>query len=292
MEVFHGMKREVEELHKENGRLPSLESLVHGEGGMAPLAAPTGAPRECPRERMSEGGCSSQGYGARGPLSAPPGVPLATISLHGVGDFLRWDPFGKGKGKGKRPNNAGAGSADGEGGGCPMRRSVFEPALRLVAGLSAVSSRLGVGVGKQLRGLRCPAPIVAMRAACAKTPWAIHLRQQGLADKLLNVGAMAVAVNLPFGMARKHTRKFSWQWFVVVHASIPFVGMWRKAAAIPKFGILFTIACAVAGQAIGQHMEQSRERLMLEVEEMERGGEMSEQMGDRVKVGSLVPARA
>lgn len=55
-------------------------------------------------------------------------------------------------------------------------------------------------------------------------------------------------VNIPFGMAREHTQKFSWQWFVAVHASIPFVGIWRKATAIPKFGIAFTIGAAILGQ--------------------------------------------
>ena len=55
-------------------------------------------------------------------------------------------------------------------------------------------------------------------------------------------------VNIPFGMAREHTQKFSWQWFVAVHASIPFVGIWRKATAIPRFGIAFTIGAAILGQ--------------------------------------------
>merc|ERR1719152_1056477 len=126
----------------------------------------------------------------------------------------------------------------------------------------------GVGaMGMQLRNLKCPAPIVAMRAAVAKTPVARGLRQQVLPTKLLAVAAMAAVVNIPFGMAREHTQKFSWQWFVAVHASIPFVGIWRKATAIPKFGIAFTIGAAILGQAIGAHIERSRVEMMQMLEE-------------------------
>ena len=35
--------------------------------------------------------------------------------------------------------------------------------------------------------------------------------------------------NLPLGAAREHTKKFSFEWFVAVHASIPFVVSLRKA---------------------------------------------------------------
>lgn len=76
--------------------------------------------------------------------------------------------------------------------------------------------------------------------------------------KLLTVGLIGTALNLPFGILRAHCRKFSLEWFVVVHATIPFVAMFRKAVVMPKYSILVTIAAAVVGQAIGSCLEKSR----------------------------------
>lgn len=56
------------------------------------------------------------------------------------------------------------------------------------------------------------------------------------------MGGAAIAANLPCGMWREHTRKFSPQWFLAVHATIPFVASLRKAVLMPKWAILLTIA--------------------------------------------------
>ena len=48
------------------------------------------------------------------------------------------------------------------------------------------------------------------------------------------------------------------QWFLAVHASIPFIAMLRKAVIMPKIAIACTIACAIAGQAMGARMERDR----------------------------------
>lgn len=58
------------------------------------------------------------------------------------------------------------------------------------------------------------------------------------------MGGTAVAANLPCGAWREHTRKFSPQWFLAVHATIPFVAMLRKAVLMPKWAILLTLAGA------------------------------------------------
>jgi hypothetical protein len=84
------------------------------------------------------------------------------------------------------------------------------------------------------------------------------LRPQALPVKLMAVGAFTAALNIPCGMWREHTEKFSWQWIVAVHASIPFVAMLRKAVVMPKIAIACTIAMAIAGQAIGVKMERER----------------------------------
>lgn len=83
------------------------------------------------------------------------------------------------------------------------------------------------------------------------------------------MGGTAVAANLPCGMWREHTRKFSPQWFLAVHATIPFVAMLRKAVLMPKWAILLTVAGASewvgwaagwAPQAACPHRRHSRKR--------------------------------
>lgn len=110
--------------------------------------------------------------------------------------------------------------------------------------------------------VQCPTPIIQARAALAATAPIRQLRPQALHIKLAAVAAIALAVNVPCGMVREHTTKFSWQWVLAVHASIPFVAMLRKAVIMPKLAIICTIAAAVAGQAMGARME--RERLLEE----------------------------
>ncbi len=108
--------------------------------------------------------------------------------------------------------------------------------------------------------LQCPEVIVQARAALAATKPVRELRPQHLLVKCLAVGGTAALVNVPCGMAREHTEKFSLGWFVAVHASIPFIAMLRKAVIMPKYAIIFTIAAAVAGQAIGARLERQRIR--------------------------------
>lgn len=53
-----------------------------------------------------------------------------------------------------------------------------------------------------------------------------------------------MAANLPCGAWREHTRKFSPQWFLAVHATIPFVAMLRKAVLMPKWAVALTLVAA------------------------------------------------
>ncbi|KIZ01074.1 hypothetical protein MNEG_6888 [Monoraphidium neglectum] len=106
--------------------------------------------------------------------------------------------------------------------------------------------------------LQCPEPIIAARAALARTAPVRQLRPQALPLKLLAVAATAAAVNVPCGAWREHFEKFSFGWFVAVHATIPFVAMLRKAVVMPKLAIAVTIAAAIAGQVIGSRLERAR----------------------------------
>eukprot|EP00798_Chlamydomonas_sp_ICE-L_P001151 gene1151-3715_t len=108
--------------------------------------------------------------------------------------------------------------------------------------------------------IHCPEIIVTARAALAATDTVKVLRPQSLATRFAAVALAASALNVPAGMWREHTKKFSLEWVLAVHATIPFVAMFRKALLMPKIAILFTIMSAVAGQAIGARLE--RERLL------------------------------
>lgn len=105
---------------------------------------------------------------------------------------------------------------------------------------------------------RCPQTIVAARAALAKTAFAKNLRPQPLPEKVLVIGLLGMAANVPLGIWREHTEKFSPSWFAAVHAAVPFIAMLRKSVLMPKSAMAFTIAASVLGQVIGSRAERYR----------------------------------
>lgn len=129
-------------------------------------------------------------------------------------------------------------------GRCPLRKFV-EP----LGGLIPLSA-----AGK----LQCPSVIIKARSALAKTKAIRELRPKALPIKMLSIGAVTTAVNLPCGAWREHVEKFSPAWFVAVHASIPFIAMLRKAVLMPKWAMLMTISAAVVGQVAGSRLERLR----------------------------------
>ena len=105
---------------------------------------------------------------------------------------------------------------------------------------------------------RCPAPIVAARAALSKTPLVKSLRPQPLPEKMLAIALMGMAANVPLGVWREHTIKFSPSWFVAVHAAVPFIAMLRKSVLMPKAAMALTIGASILGQVIGSRAERYR----------------------------------
>lgn len=105
---------------------------------------------------------------------------------------------------------------------------------------------------------KCPPAIVQMRAMLARTEVVRSLRPESLPVKILAVMAISAALNIPFGAMREHCRKFSPEWFLLVHATIPFIAMFRKTVIMPKYAILFTVAAAVGGQMVGSRLERQR----------------------------------
>ncbi|KAF9626124.1 hypothetical protein IFM89_030971 [Coptis chinensis] len=105
---------------------------------------------------------------------------------------------------------------------------------------------------------KCPPVVVAARAALARTALVKTLRPQPLPAKMLVIAMLGMAANVPLGIWREHTRKFSPTWFVSVHAAVPFLAMLRKSVAMPKTAMAITIAASVLGQVIGSRAERIR----------------------------------
>jgi len=108
------------------------------------------------------------------------------------------------------------------------------------------------------KGLQCPAAIVSMRAAVARMKAVRHLRPQALPIRALALASVAISFNIPCGMLREHTKKFSPQWILAVHATIPFVAMLRKAVMMPAWGLGLTVLGSIAGQHVGNVLEKKR----------------------------------
>ncbi|CAN8273970.1 unnamed protein product [Cochlearia groenlandica] len=136
-------------------------------------------------------------------------------------------------------------------GNCPIAKS-----YRAVSGVAPLVAKiLQPPPGMKYK---CPEAIVAARAAISKTAFAKNLRPQPLPSKVLVIGMMGMALNVPLGIWREHTEKYSASWFVALHAAVPFIGILRKSVLMPKMAMVFTIAASVLGQVIGSRAERIR----------------------------------
>ncbi|KNA24869.1 hypothetical protein SOVF_011820 [Spinacia oleracea] len=210
------------------------------------------------------------------PQSAPMFNPLAakaaTISLSAFG---LGGPFGfnffadkwkkqkqkqKSESSGKKDNFAKEGNPSGhealsnewlQTGNCPIAKSYR--AVNHVLPLVAKHLQPPSGVK-----LHCPPAIVAARAALARTAFVKNLRPQPLPAKMLCIAALGMASNIPLGIWREHTQKFSLSWFIAVHAAVPFIAMLRKAVLMPKTAMALTVGASILGQVIGSRAERIR----------------------------------
>ena len=69
--------------------------------------------------------------------------------------------------------------------------------------------------------------------------------------KILAVSVICLLVNIPLGVMRERSRKFSLAWIFWIHASIPLIIALRIVLHLPWIAIPINIAAAVLGQAIG-----------------------------------------
>ncbi|CAL1386655.1 unnamed protein product [Linum trigynum] len=139
-------------------------------------------------------------------------------------------------------------------GNCPIAKS-----YRAVSHvLPLVASTLRPPPGMKLR---CPPAVVAARAALARTAFVKTLRPQPLPAKMLVIAMLGMAANVPLGMWKEHTDKFSLAWFAAVHAAVPFIAMLRKSVVMPKTAMALTIGASIIGQVIGSRAERQRLKL-------------------------------
>lgn len=154
---------------------------------------------------------------------------------------------------------------------------------------------LPLAAGGETLGLNCPQAIVALRAAVARVPQVRSLRPRPLWLKGAAVVAAGAAANAPFGAWRAHTKKFSLEWFVAVHATVPFVAALRQATLLPRWALVLTVAGAVAGQMVGARIEEARLRAVEErrkEKEREEEGAVAKALHRRPRQKSSILASA
>lgn len=239
--------------------------LFHGKDGVVPLSG---------RSYFHEDHSEPEPVHQFNPLAAK----AATISLSAFGPggpFSFGSFFEKQKKLNKRSESSKkkeSSSQDGgssnhealgnewlEKGNCPIAKS-----YRAVSGvLPLVATAFQPPPGMKFK---CPPAVVAARAALARTALVKTLRPQPLPAKMLVIGILGIAANIPLGIWKEHTRKFSPSWFAAVHASVPFIAMLRKSVLMPKNAMAVTIAGSILGQVIGSRAERLRLKAKAEKE--------------------------
>ncbi|KAL9227129.1 hypothetical protein vseg_002861 [Gypsophila vaccaria] len=223
--------------------------LFHGREGVVPLSG-----RLYVQSENAE-------RGSPAPQFNPLAAKAATISLSGFGGGLfGFDAFSdKWKNQKKKSESSKGGNEKHEAssnewlqkGNCPIAKS-YRAVINVVP---LVAKVLQPPPGLKLK---CPEAIVIARAAISRTAFAKNLRPQPLTNKILVIGLLGMAANVPLGIWREHTKKFSPAWFAAVHAAVPFIGMLRKCVLMPKTAMAFTIGASVLGQVIGARAERYR----------------------------------
>lgn len=239
--------------------------LFHGKDGVVPLSG---------RSNCQYSSSESETT----PLFNPLAAKAATISLSafGPGGQFSFDSFSEKwkklnkksestnkREQGKDPSkHEASGNEWLETGNCPIAKS-----YRAVSHvLPLVAKALQPPAGMKLR---CPPAVVAARAALARTALVKTLRPQPLPEKVLVIAVLGMAANVPLGIWREHTRKFSLSWFIAVHAAVPFIAMLRKSVLMPKTAMAFTVGASILGQVIGSRAERLRLKRVAEGERME-----------------------
>ncbi|KAK2633935.1 hypothetical protein Ddye_028727 [Dipteronia dyeriana] len=234
--------------------------LFHGTDGVVPLSGRSFVPSETATSKVAP------------PQFNPLAAKAATISLSSFGGPFSFDAFSEKWKNQKKKSKSSKNESSSKGGGsnhealsnewlqngnCPIAKS-----YRAVSGvLPLVAKCFKPPPGIKIK---CPPAIVAARAALARTAFAKNLRPQNLPTKVFVIGMLGMAANVPLGIWREHTEKFSPSWFAAVHAAVPFIAMLRKTVLMPKYAMAFTIAASILGQVIGSRAERYRLKAVAE----------------------------
>ena len=68
----------------------------------------------------------------------------------------------------------------------------------------------------------------------------------------------AFASNLPLGAWRETVPRFSWKWFLAIHAAVPFIAGLRIFNELPLAVIPALVVAAIAGQVTGSRLLRRR----------------------------------
>ncbi|MDO8690059.1 MAG: hypothetical protein Q7R39_08640 [Dehalococcoidia bacterium] len=71
---------------------------------------------------------------------------------------------------------------------------------------------------------------------------------------------LAVLMNVPLGLWRANLVRFSWQWFLAIHASIPVLVGIRLILGLGWTVAPLALAAAVLGQFLGTRLQDRRSR--------------------------------
>ena len=83
--------------------------------------------------------------------------------------------------------------------------------------------------------------------------------------KIFLVSLLCFLINIPMGLRRERSKKFSPAWFLWVHASIPLIIALRIGLKLHPLAIPINIASAVLGQFLGGLPEKKKRRLSASV---------------------------
>ncbi|GLT61484.1 hypothetical protein SLA2020_341870 [Shorea laevis] len=242
--------------------------LFHGKDGIVPLS------------EKSDFHCRSpvpEPTPQFNPLAKTATISLSTFGLGGPFSFGPFDNWKNQKNQKKKSNpsnkedsssqkgNSSTHEAFGkewlEAGNCPIAKSYR--AVSRVLPLVATAFQPPAGLK-----LRCPPAVVAARAALARTALVKGLRPQPLPAKMLVIALLGMAANIPLGVWKEHTKKFSLSWFAAIHAAVPFIAMLRKSVVMPKTAMALTIGASILGQVIGSRAERHRLKAVAEREKV------------------------
>jgi len=72
---------------------------------------------------------------------------------------------------------------------------------------------------------------------------------------ILAIFALTLLLNLPFGYARARAKKYSFRWFLYIHAPIPIIFIARTLSHVQIIYVPIFVVAAVIGQILGGRLE-------------------------------------